>query len=304
MIYTKTNLKNKDTTAKQQGQALLFVVVAMTIALSIGISASVRTITSLSRTSRTDTAARALAAAEGGIERFIALPTLELEEAVAVSAGTGVTCPVGEKRDLNGNSYCLVDFDSSGDILVSQAYVSVERYTPVFYPFSLESGQVKEVNLYDFNSGDFYSTSELEICWTPTSASNYADIMYVSYNSTGLQAKGGLTSGEIPPAGYHQEGFTLAADGGHDGFTYCKQDVDISSNIYGLRLRTIGGDADIGIFPDGDDLPLQGYRITSLGRLEQDQGVVASRVVRIIRTLPYLPMGFDYGLYSELPILK
>lgn len=198
----------------------------------------------------------------------------------------------------------MIDFDTSGDVLVSQAFVSVERYTPTFYPFNLESGQIKEVNMYDFNSGVFYSSSEIEICWTPTSVSNYADIMYFSYNSAGVQAKGGLTSGEVPPVGYNQQGFTTAADGGHDGYTYCKQDVDISSNIYGLRLRVIGGDASIGIFPDGDDLPLQGYRITSLGRLEQDQGVVASRIIRIVRTLPYLSVGFDYGLYSELPIMK
>jgi len=150
-----TKLKNN-----QQGQALLFVVVAMTIALSIGINASVRTITSLSRTTRTDTAARALAAAEGGIERFIALSTPDLEKAVEVTMGMSVDCPVGDRRELpmhhEGSStydnYCMVSFDSPEDILTSQAFVTVKRYVPDFYPFSLESGQVKEINLYDFTT--------------------------------------------------------------------------------------------------------------------------------------------------------
>ena len=63
-----------DKNRNEKGQALLFVVVAMTIALSIGINASVRTITSLSRTTRTYTASRALAAAEGGIEVSFDVP--------------------------------------------------------------------------------------------------------------------------------------------------------------------------------------------------------------------------------------
>lgn len=294
----------------QKGQTLLFVVVAMTIALSIGINASVRTITSLSRTTRTDTAARALAAAEGGIERFIALPTQDLEDAVEVTEGTSVDCPVGDRRELpmhhGGGSYtydnyCMVSFSGSGDILTSQAFVTVERYIPTFYPFSLESGQVKEINLYDFNTGAFYAGTddEIEICWTSRSES---DIMYISYNSTGVQARGGLTGNDSPPNPYHQEGFVTAL-AGHDDYTNCEK-VDISNNIYGLRIRSVGGDSDVGVFGVGDSLPLQGYRITSLGKLEQDQGVVATRIISIIRTLPYLPVSFDYALYSEAPIFK
>jgi len=303
-----TKLKNN-----QQGQALLFVVVAMTIALSIGINASVRTITSLSRTTRTDTAARALAAAEGGIERFIALSTPDLEKAVEVTMGMSVDCPVGDRRELpmhhEGSStydnYCMVSFDSPEDILTSQAFVTVKRYVPDFYPFSLESGQVKEINLYDFTTTptEYYSNNLIEICWTPTSASGYSDIMYVAYNSSGVQARGGLTGGAVAPASYHQEGFVIASGAPQPGYASCET-VDISNNIYGLRIRSIGGDSDVGIFGVGDSLPLQGYRITSLGKLEQDQGVVATRIISIIRTLPYLPVSFDYALYSEAPIFK
>jgi len=127
--------------------------------------------------------------------------------------------------------------------------------------------------------------------------------MYVAYNSSGVQARGGLTGGAVAPASYHQEGFVMASGAPQPGYASCET-VDISNNIYGLRIRSIGGDSDVGIFGVGDSLPLQGYRITSLGKLEQDQGVVATRIISIIRTLPYLPVSFDYALYSEAPIFK
>ena len=62
--YTKIGLNPEN---KNKGQALLFVVVAVAMAMAIGVSVSTRTISSLKRASRTDTSARVIAAAEGGI---------------------------------------------------------------------------------------------------------------------------------------------------------------------------------------------------------------------------------------------
>ena len=303
-IYTNNikikTLVTKEALAKltnESGQTLLFVVVAMTIALSIGINASVKTLTSLSRTSRTDTASRALAAAEGGIERYLALSPNQLEEAVSGS------CPQGDYQYQGGydnGPACRIEFDDISDILVSQAYVSVERYTPTFYPFTLESGQVKEVNLYDDNTDTFYSDNHIEICWNSNPDS---DIMYISYNSSGIQERGGLEGNDSPGAPYTTEGFTTAG-GGHDGYNNCET-VDIGNNIYGLRIRSIGGESDVAVFPTpGNILPLQGYKIISIGKLEQDQAVTATRVIRIIKTLPYLPVSFDYALYSQGGVSK
>lgn len=303
----ETKSTNQYTNQHQKGQALLFVVIAMTIALSIGINASVRTLTSLSRTTRTDTASRALAAAEGGIERFIALTTQELEDAVEVSQGTGTDCPIGHVSELEEDQYCRVDFEGEADILISQAFVSVERYTPDFYPFSLEAGQVKEVNLYDFTVSptQYYSDDEIEICWDPVDPNAEVDVMYIAYDQNGIQAKGGLEGNPPPELPYHSEGFDSPSNGPHAGSHDSCYRVNITSNdIYGLRVRALGADANITIYPIGDDLPLQGYEITSIGKLEQDQGVTATRIIHIIRTLPYLPISFDYALYSEAPIFK
>jgi len=76
--YTKTgpSLKNN------KGQALLFVIVAVTMAMAVGISVSTRTIGSLKRASRTDTSARVIAAAEGGIENLLGRNYSQLDAAI------------------------------------------------------------------------------------------------------------------------------------------------------------------------------------------------------------------------------
>ncbi|MFC1756152.1 hypothetical protein ACFLZK_02050 [Patescibacteria group bacterium] len=284
---------NKKVYKNEKGQTLLFVVVAMTIALAIGINASVRTVTSLSRTARTDTSSRALSAAEGGIERFLSLSTQELESAI------GGTCAAGAYDNSTGA--CKIEFDDVLDVLVSQAFVTVERYAPLSYPFTLESGQVKEVNLYDFtNPGNFYTSNLIKICWTSRPQS---DIMYLSYNSAGVQARGGITGDDFPGGiGYVAQGFDPAGPGQH-GYKNCEV-VDIGVSIYGLRIRSVGGTSDVAIYGEGATLPLQGYVITSVGTIEQDQSVTASRTIRVIRTLPYLPVSFDYALFSQGGISK
>ena len=77
--YTKTGLNPEN---KNKGQALLFVVVAVAMAMAIGVSVSTRTISSLKRASRTDTSARVIAAAEGGIENLLGRNYSELNAAV------------------------------------------------------------------------------------------------------------------------------------------------------------------------------------------------------------------------------
>ena len=64
---------------KADGQALLFVIVAMTVALAVGVNVSLRTLSSVSRTAQSDTSERVLAAAEGGAESFIKLSVGQLE---------------------------------------------------------------------------------------------------------------------------------------------------------------------------------------------------------------------------------
>ena len=66
----------------EKGQTLLFVIVAVTIAMAVGVAVSTRTIQSLKRVARTDTSARVIAAAEGGIENLLGRNYSQLEGAV------------------------------------------------------------------------------------------------------------------------------------------------------------------------------------------------------------------------------
>ena len=80
-----TNFKKE---IKETGQALLFVVVAMTIALAVGVSVSVRSLSSVSRVSGTDTFSRVSAAAEGGAERFVVKTIQELADLTGTCTGS------------------------------------------------------------------------------------------------------------------------------------------------------------------------------------------------------------------------
>jgi hypothetical protein len=292
-----TFLKKQDS---QNGQALLFVVVAMTIALTIGLNASLRTVTSLSRTTRTDTSSRALAAAEGGVERYLSLSVAELEQAIDVSQN----CPVGNRINSGEyRGYCLIEFTPVSEILRSQAYVLVNRYRPLSYQFELEAGDVKEINLYDIGASPptYYSSNTIELCWSPIAGN--ADLVYLSYNQGGVQARGGLNAVNST-SHIDDEGFIDADGATQPGYDNCKE-VNIGNNIYGLRVRTVGGSSEIGIFATGTaSLPLQGCSITSIGLVEQDQGVTASKEINVVRTLPYLRGAFDYALYADDSVSK
>lgn len=58
----------------QKGQALLIVVLVMVVALTVGMSVTVRTITNLRTSSENENSERAFSAAEAGIERTLANP--------------------------------------------------------------------------------------------------------------------------------------------------------------------------------------------------------------------------------------
>lgn len=292
---------NLKTIKNQTGQALLFVVVAMTIALAVAISASVRTISSLSRTSRTDTASRALSAAEGGLERYLQASVEDLQR--AIRNNTCVSSASDGEYDHQTNT-CTITFASSGDPIRSQARVSIEPYEPKIYLFEARQDEVREVNLDGFNR------SEIKICWNGKPASALTYFLYNKGNNDAT-THGGIynsSSGKIPSSPFTQTGFT-AAGGGVAGYDAC-QVVDIANQAYGLRILSVGGDSEVRITSNHNNinqmiqLPLQGFKIISEGRITEDDRIVASRRIHVVLSLPYLPAGFDYSIYTSNGILK
>lgn len=118
MKNTKTKYNN------EKGQTLLFVIVAVTIAMAVGVSVSTRTIQSLKRVARTDTSARVIAAAEGGIENLLSRSYSQL----SASIGGGDGCEsIGATPGPEAGT-CSYVFTQQGSEEASQTCVCTCEY--------------------------------------------------------------------------------------------------------------------------------------------------------------------------------
>ncbi len=279
---------------KEKGQALLFVVVSLTIAMAVGISISLRTLSSISRTTRSDTASRVLAAAEGGAERFLSKTPKEL-------ADSKVACP-NYATSITHVEECIVTFNntSDGDPVVSRAVVSVGDISGDSYAFKIKKDDVREVRLSGQNA--------LRICWSPikTSSTSESDLYVIAYGKRGVNYiynKQGFSSGCTSgcyTGGYTKSGdFEASAVSTVAGYSWC---VNVGSGRFladgpeAIRIRSLANDSKVIVL--GSSLPVQGYKITSVGEIEAE-GSRTSKTVVVYKSLPYLPALFDYALYTE-----
>jgi len=291
---TLTNIKKN-----QKGQALLFVIVVLTIALSIGINVSSRLLSTSSRVSRTDTAARAYAAAEAGIERFLLLPTQTLDEVV----DTPGTCPDGLVYNATEEA-CVLVLNSGGgtgdDAIEVNAFVSVERFMYTnsdaeSYEFALDAHEVRELVLDSY--GNIYAGDEVTICWNSPSGDSY--IYYSIYDNNGFVRKGGFES----------DAGTRPNNNGFDSGGGCSVSGDYSSggtiDLSGIfprsvRIFSLYDRSEVAMYPQsGYDFVIQGHKITSIGKLNQISESEVAKRVSVYRPLPHLPAVFDFALYSE-----
>jgi hypothetical protein len=286
----------------RKGQAILFAVVGVTIALAIGVTVASRNLSSSSRVSRTDISARAYAAAEGGIERLLALSDSSLAN-IALGV-TGACNYAGFDDDPVGTTgTCALYYDPVfGDNITSLAELKVETFyynesdtSNEYYDFSLKNGFTKEVALINVDGTKQYTNSTITICWKNKEAALY----YFSYNASGAMRKGALRSSTSTAT------FPNYADTSSLGFDtysttengyYCKS-VGLVASPYGLRIRALYNDTDVRIKPSMD-LPTQGYKLTSSGKILQQSEVREIKVVKVYRSLPYMPSFFDSALYS------
>lgn len=263
----------------QSGQALIFVVATMTVAMAVGVGVSLRNLSSISRTSRTDTASRAQAAAEGGAENMLSRPESELKA-------------FADSSPANGIDEVIEFTPTTGDNVTAVAEITVDHYnidsSVGYLPLEIEEGQVSEVKL-DGNG--------VEVCWSSTATDTDTDLYFVAYNDDGDLEKQGVESSQHRgfPSGYDTN--FESSKSGKDGFDDC-YDVSVPSNATALRIRSINETSRVGVY-SGSGLPNQGYEITSVGKLSNvEQGEEAEAVVRVIRSLPYMPGIFDFGVFS------
>ncbi len=295
----------------KKGQALLLVVVAMTVALALGVNVSVRTISNLSRTTRSDTASRVLSAAEAGAERFLSLAAADLETA----AGGDITSACNKVNGTSSpdKSKCTLQFVGADDVNVV-VDVSVGRGGQDEYTFILEQDTTTEVRVNQ-NPGDG-GYRFAKVCWKSINPSYRTDLYLVTLGTTNTDGthrvlgkrvlrqsstnpyKPGMSSYSLVSSG--GTGQIISADYSSSDSAYCKTLVTLkdvaADTIRAVRFRAIGGDAEVTI-TDVGRLPAQGYTITALGTLSQPGGNII-REVEVFKSYPYPSGIFDFSIFS------
>lgn len=281
MRSNTTNFRNS------KGQALLLVIAVMTVALALGINVSMRTLQSVSRTSKTDTSERILSAAEGGIERALKLSPGTLNgginnatDCAFMGTNSAIDATTGE---------CAVSFQVAGDPIVAKSLVTVSdfKYTDLTtntYKFRVEQDSVTEVAIT--------GVSSLKVCWAPSTVS---DLYYIIYGGTPTQilAKKGLRALGSDSPSYSPTGFTDANPSGAK--RYCSDNIAPPAGAKGLRIKSLGGDSKVEVI--SATLPAQGHKIVSSGYLLTDPAT--KKVITVYKSFPFLPGIFDYGIFTQ-----
>lgn len=305
---------------KEKGQALLMVIVAMTVALAVVTSVALRNLSTTSRITSTDTSSRVTAASEGGIERFInlsvsSLATLANCNVAAASCNTAAlftaACPSGttyyttspaDSRFPNG--VCQVNFPHN----VGEDNIDARAFPVVgFWPaagaainFELKKSQVFEVNM----SG--YTGTNISVCWKGT-----AHLYSSAYDTSGIFTKVFLCNAAGCPASNFAGANIIASVPdvscpASEGFTsrvLLSKPTQMPAAVYGERLRALGADTEVRVTPQaGNNLVNQGYTITSYGELVQNAAITASKKAVATKSLPFLPAIFDFGIYTDGPL--
>ena len=259
-----------------KGQVLLFVAVSMVIALGIGLSTSERTISSLFRTSETDTSTRALAAAEAGAENVLRRGYSDLEDDI----GTTITVNI---------PYPSPSASAKAEVQVLES-PSVSPITG-----QLENLKVKQI----FLNG--YGSNQVDLCWQSTSwdPDMYYKIMYNdgTYSKDYIIGLGGATS--RPTVDRIGVAVNNAVNSIITGFS-CRT-LNVTNASY-IRFMPFGKDTTYQIHPrGGGTLPGQGLRLISKGTINlTSDSTPVERSVRVDITKPYIALPvFDFALFSE-----
>lgn len=297
----------------QSGQILLIVIVFMTIALAVGIGISLRTLSSISRVSDVDTISRVLAVAEGGAEAFLQKSSQELTSLKDICTGNYASGVPAQ---------CVVSYNagSADDFINAQAVITVQEYTSTsgvssgsssssyfIYTLNISDGSMREVNLKG-------KKQDLMICWSPadSGAASTPDLYFTVLSDTGVALQKGVSSGSVgKPPTYIANGFENSTS----DVTNCEANTNLRTyrlnlaglnNLTKLRIKSIVGASKVQIYavnPAGSELPVQGFKIVSVGSLtsSKSSSVAVENVTKravVYKPYPYVTGLLDFGMYS------
>src|SRR3989344_1390256 len=291
---------------KESGQTLIFVLLVMTIALAVGISIPTRTISGVRRTTNIDSSVRAQAAAEAAIEYYLSRPVSELNGIIGNSDVYDCSATGARTYPPGGGS-----LTSSQDQIRATADVVISRYGCLGYntlsdPYELPRDGMLEIKLDprmlgDSTSSTLGSSQSIRICWDlPPTGYNPAIYYHYIFGPPPhyLIQKMGWRYNSTDEG----ENFKVATNyGAPDG--YCAtQELTTSTSGWlprVLRITSLYNSSTVRVkmINSGGRLPYQGFIISATGIVgESQQG--ARRVIEARRSLPQLPVLFNFGLYS------
>ncbi len=280
-----------------KGQALLFVVVALTISTVVGVSVATRTLSVSKRVSSTDTYAKVYYAAEAGIERFLVRPTDELE---ALASGMGV-CSGHSETPMSYGHGCSFVF-GAGTSVQTLTEVTVEK-------ISYNESEPEDHYSVDVRNGTFsgvsllgYSGASINLCWRNKLSGVNTAIYYTLWDPASLMSKaillpaGGVSLPFSTSGGVIADSYSLYYGDGK--YSWCEQ-IPVSGASF-INVMALGGDATIGFFPAPPAvLPPQGYIIRSKATLAQGSQVQVTKVLEAVRSYNHVPGFFDAAIYTQ-----
>lgn len=280
------------------GQALLFVVVALTISTVVGVAVATRTLSVTKRVSSTDTYAKVYYAAEAGIERFINRPAIELLS-LANNEGTYCSSVGASHSSTTGNCVFTLGQDTSIPTVteVDVTFISYNESTPSnHYSVGIRDGAFSTIYLAG------YSGSSVRVCWKGKLVSTA--LYYTLWSNSALMSKGLYLP--TPPASLlpsiKTTGTTTASNysGYYSGdlYKWCFS-VSPVTNAAFLNVMSVGGESTVAFFPVGGDLPNQGFRIISKASLAQGSQIQVTKIIESVKSFNHAPGFFDSAIYAQ-----
>lgn len=285
-----------------KGQAVIIVLLIMVVALTVGISISLRSTKNIRISTRTEESQRAFSAAEAGLE--------------AILSGGGPSV----SGDLSSGGTQQIKYSATkthyGDGLnfVVPADIARDDTQQVWLVSHVEN----TVEITDDCSGTdlfkrCYQNNTINVCW-----GNTVNVDVPALEATLVYKEGGIY--KIRKYAYDPDQATrlnnfsvssLNAGNCDAGVYYSQLSFPIINILSGdrylaLRLRLLynTNKQKIAVRSTGSDLPYQGELFDSTGTVHITASETEVRSLEFKKSYPYLPGIFDFALYSGSDISK
>lgn len=278
--------------ANLKGQTLVIILLGTSVALSVALAVSVRTISTLKQTTTGAQASESLAAAEAGAE--VALSNLK-NGANCVN-GTEANCFASGVALPNGTVYSFVTSRAGGgtdSYLVDLAKDQTQevKFTCGGVAGCTDYPNGSSLNVYWYNpnlDGTTEPSNALELIYVYENGDGTIGLSKYAYNGTSISPTNGFTSNPSSPATIYVAGKPV---------TFNHQiTLTLSNKPRILRVKSFYSNISAAVSPQGGNtLPPQGFVVNSTGQTADGS---VKKAVRVTKSLPALPSIFDFAIYS------